>query len=333
VVLLQHGILCSSADWVMGHSDDSLGYILADAGYDVWLGNYRGNTYSKAHCSLTSKDEEFWNFSWDDMGKYDIPAMIDHILKVTKQDQIFYVGHSMGTTGFMVMANERPEYQDKIYLASFLAPVAFVDHMKAPIKFLAPFSNQIGWIYNVVGGGEFLPNNFMMKMITDMMKREDVHYVDEVLVSFLNLICGFDPAQVNETMMETIFQHTPAGTSTNTIIHYAQGIQSGKFAHFDLGKNGNIKKYGQETPPEFSIEAMHVPIASYWSQDDWMAQPPDLFRYMSKLQNNFATYEVPFKPWDHLDYLWGMDAKTILYPEVLKNMERFRKYYLPLQRT
>ena len=83
-------------------------------------------------------------FSWDDMGKYDIPAMIDHILKVTKQDQIFYVGHSMGTTGFMVMANERPEYQDKIYLASFLAPVAFVDHMKAPIKFLAPFSNQIG---------------------------------------------------------------------------------------------------------------------------------------------------------------------------------------------
>ena len=25
VVLLQHGILCSSADWVMGHSHDSLG--------------------------------------------------------------------------------------------------------------------------------------------------------------------------------------------------------------------------------------------------------------------------------------------------------------------
>ena len=118
-----------------------------------------------------------------------------------------------------------------------------------------------------------------------------------------------------------------------TLLFCILGIQSGKFAHFDLGKNGNIKKYGQETPPEFSIEAMHVPIASYWSQDDWMAQPPDLFRYMSKLQNNFATYEVPFKPWDHLDYLWGIGAKNILYPEVLKNMERFRKYYLPIQRT
>ena len=91
-----------------------------------------------AHC-----DDNFYS-SWDDMGKYDIPTMIDHILNVTKQNKIFYIGHSMGTTGFMVMANERPEYQDKIYLASFLAPVAFVDHMKAPIKYLAPFSNQIG---------------------------------------------------------------------------------------------------------------------------------------------------------------------------------------------
>ena len=50
------------------------------------------------------------------------------------------------------------------------------------------------------------------------------------------------------------------------MLFHILGIQSGKFAHFDLGKNGNIRKYGQETPPEFSIEAMHVPIASYWSQ-------------------------------------------------------------------
>ena len=63
-------------------------------------------------------------FSWDEMGKYDIPAMIDKIMENTSQEKIFYIGHSMGTTGFMVMANDRPEYQDKIHLASFLAPVA-----------------------------------------------------------------------------------------------------------------------------------------------------------------------------------------------------------------
>ena len=81
------------------------------------------------------------------------------------------------------------------------------------------------------------------------------------------------------------------------------------------------------------MEAIHVPVASYWSQDDWLAQPSDVLRYLSKLQNNFATYEVPFIPWDHLDYLWGKDAKTILYPEILKNMENFKNIYLPLQRS
>lgn len=37
-------------------------FLFADAGFDVWLGNARGNTYSKNHVNLTSKDEKFWEF-------------------------------------------------------------------------------------------------------------------------------------------------------------------------------------------------------------------------------------------------------------------------------
>lgn len=32
------------------------------------------------------------------MAKYDIPASVDFILKKTGQEQVFYVGHSQGTT-------------------------------------------------------------------------------------------------------------------------------------------------------------------------------------------------------------------------------------------
>lgn len=38
------------------------GYILADAGYDVWIGNPRGNRYSMGHVEVPSTDDKYWQF-------------------------------------------------------------------------------------------------------------------------------------------------------------------------------------------------------------------------------------------------------------------------------
>ena len=74
-------------------------------------------------------------------------------------------------------------------------------------------------------------------------------------------------------MLSTIAHHSPAGTSTKTVVHYAQEVNSKQFTHFDYGKVGNMAAYGQKNPPEFSLKAITVPVASYWGQNDWLAQP------------------------------------------------------------
>ena len=69
--------------------------------------------------------------------------MMDLITDVTGQEEMFYIGHSMGTTMFFAMSNSRPEYRDRVKAMFALAPAARVDHMLSPIGVIAPFVDEL----------------------------------------------------------------------------------------------------------------------------------------------------------------------------------------------
>uniref|UniRef100_A0A674H212 Lipase n=1 Tax=Taeniopygia guttata TaxID=59729 RepID=A0A674H212_TAEGU len=132
-VLIVHGFGLDGGDWVDNFPDNSLAFILADAGYDVWLGNNRGSSWSRRHRSLSVASQQFWDFSFHEMAMYDLPAMVGFILMETQQEQLFYVGHAQGSSLGFIAFSSLPNLANKIKLFFALAPVHTFRHARGPV--------------------------------------------------------------------------------------------------------------------------------------------------------------------------------------------------------
>ena len=156
VFFLLHGLLCSSTVWLTNIANDSLAFLLAEAGYDVWLGNVRGNTYSRNHTTLDPSQSAFWAWrystlltppfnsncetmpcsSYDEMVRYDLPSMITYVMEITQQNEIYYVGHSQGTIVAFAGFSANQSLASHIKSVFALAPVARIGHIKGMLRLL-----------------------------------------------------------------------------------------------------------------------------------------------------------------------------------------------------
>ena len=96
---MMHGVSSDSLMWLLNDFEKAPAFMLANQGYDIWLGNNRGTKVSQRHKYLYNSDKRFWDFSFEEMGTKDVPAFVDFILDKTNRTSIDgYVAHSCGTT-------------------------------------------------------------------------------------------------------------------------------------------------------------------------------------------------------------------------------------------
>ncbi|KAF6216011.1 hypothetical protein GE061_000348 [Apolygus lucorum] len=321
-LLLQHGLFSTSASWVISEPFKGLGFVLADAGFDVWLSNSRGTTYSMKHIKYNPAvdKKEFFNYSFHEMGYYDLPAVIDLMLNKTGASQIIYVGHSQGTTEFYVMASTRPEYNSRVKVAAAMAPIAYFTHCRGTVKIIADFTGILAETAKLLGLYEVLSNSPLIHLFdTTLCRKSSV--IESLCDNFLFALTGFDAQQFNESLIPLIVDQGPSGASIKQLTHFGQlANNGGKFSMYDYGSTGNRERYGQETPPEYDLTKITVPINLHYSLNDWLAGVEDVKKLHSRLTKS-KLIQVPFPAFNHLDFMWAKDVRPLLYDNMIAMLE------------
>lgn len=76
---------------------------------------------------------------WDELGRYDIPAVIEYILAKSGQQKISYIGFSLGCAMFFIAMIHQPELNSKIEMMIALAPATTIANTRSSIRYLGPY--------------------------------------------------------------------------------------------------------------------------------------------------------------------------------------------------
>ncbi|NXE83502.1 LIPM Lipase, partial [Cochlearius cochlearius] len=312
VVFLQHGLLGEGSHWVENLANNSLGFILADSGYDVWLGNSRGTSWSRGHQRLSADQAEFWDFSFHEMAMYDLPAMIDFVLQKTGQKQMYYIGHSQGCTIAFIAFSSMPELAQKIKAFFALAPAVTLKYAKSPVL-------KVSFLLNTEFIKSQLPigrtDALLWRFLPELCRHP---LLQKPCAKLFFLMGGCNEKNFNMTRLDVYTSHYPDTTSVKNMIHWAQVIKSGEFKAFDYGSN-NPAMYHQETPPSYRVEEMPVPTAVWSGGEDWLADPRDVRLLLPRIAHLITYGHIP--DWNHWDFIWGLDAPERLYSSIQELME------------
>ncbi|XP_054238618.1 lipase member M-like [Indicator indicator] len=317
-VFLQHGLLGDASNWVTNLPNNSLGFLLADAGFDVWMGNSRGNRWSRKHQHYSIDQDEFWAFSFDEMAKYDIPAAINFILEKTGQEKLYYIGYSQGTTLAFIAFSTMPELAQKIKLYFALAPVTTIKYARSPATKLLHLPEKL--LRSLLGKREFLhQTEHLRKIVAPVCShRAFARLCRSVFFS----LGGCNLKNIDKNLIDVYIAQTSGGTSVQNILHWSQEARSGKFQAYDWGSSEkNTGKYQQVTPPLYNVEEMTVPTAVWTGGQDSLADPKDAAILLSQIKRLIYHKRIP--EWAHLDFIWGLDAPLRLYNEIIDLMQKY----------
>ena len=332
VVLLQHGILASCWCWVASDRARAPAFALHDLGYDVWLSNSRGNTLSRTTLdSKSMKPDVFWNFTFEDMGRFDVHANVDFVLGHTGRKDLTFLAWSQGSTQFAQAALGAVQYPgiydaslaSKVNLFAAVSPVAYLTHASSEFLVALAKFDLANALYAVYKRG-FLTSWGNLDWIAHFCCKATAGALCKLTV---DVFCGTSDED-DAKLIENIAAHFPAGTSVKDFIHYSQYMDKANFARYDYGEKGNARQYGPEftsSPPlyNFSLWPRDIPVALFLGEKDALVAPQDRDRELAEL-NSSASRPLKFarvySGFSHLTWFVGKESSEPWLPDLAAQM-------------
>ncbi|XP_035777810.1 lipase 1-like [Anopheles albimanus] len=322
-VFLMHSLLSSCADWVLMGPGRGLAYLLADSGYDVWMGNARGTRYSRKHIRLNpNRSSKFWQFTWHEIGLYDVPAMIDHVLNVTGYQRLHYVGFSQGTMVFFVMLSKRPEYNGKVIDIQAISPSVYMYRLKGRlVSSIVKHADQLVYGLRTSGWNEILPRSQYLASLAQIgCASTNVTFCRELLYD----VAGKNPPQVDDKLLRIFLGHFPAGASLRQLHHFSQIIRTGRFAEYGRGaEQRESLSYRDPLPPLYNLSRALLPVVVYYGLNDHVVNYRDALQLADEVPNLAAVYQIEDPLFTHSDFILAKNAARLLNTKVLWEIERY----------
>jgi pimeloyl-ACP methyl ester carboxylesterase len=300
-----HGIFDSSDGLVCNEEDKCIPFILANKGYDIWMGNNRGNKHSRFHQSLKPDSDEFWEFSFNEMGLYDLPAFINHILKINKfSEKIIYIGHSQGTAQLFAGLSENFDYfRKRIKLFIGMGPISRISYLNSRILQIMDIL-KVDLICKKLNFNEVLcSDEKLVKVSSWLLPKSSL-----VTNLMANLICDTESSVCNnQKRLSVYFSHIPGGSSLRAISHFVYLYRCKVFRKWDYGKEKNLEVYGSVEPKIYDLGVIKdFPIALLSGKLDRLSTQIDVEWLNNQLGNNIV-FNKCYEKMAHMTFMIAED--------------------------
>ncbi len=313
VIYMHHGLMMNSEVWVcLTERERCLPFELVERGYDVWLGNNRGNKYSKKSVHTAPTEAKFWNFSMDQFAFHDIPDSIAYILETTHQASLSYIGFSQGTAQAFATLSIHPNLNDKVDVFIALAPAMSPKGIASGIvdSFVKASPDVL---YLAFGRKAILASATMWQSI--LYPPIFVRLID----SSLRFLFAWTGANISAHQKLAAYPHLYSYTSTKSVVHWFQIIRNGVFQMYDDDAPSPFSNRGKYYKvAKFPTKNIKTPIVLVYGGSDSLV---DINVMLKELPRHTIAKEIPH--YEHLDFLWAQSVDELVFPHVFEALDEF----------